>query len=70
LGDLLVGAKLVTVQDVADGLKRQANNGLRLGTNLVELGVIGQKALDAFLKRIPSEPADIAATKIDGLELM
>jgi hypothetical protein len=70
LGDLLIGAGLVTVADVTAGLARQAQNGGRLGDNLVALGVIEQKVLEAFLKRIPAEPATLAATGIDELDLL
>ena len=70
MGDLLVGANLVTVEDVAAALERQAENGARLGDNLVALGAIDKHALNAFLKRIPVEPADIAATGIDALDLL
>ena len=70
MGDLLVGANLVTVEDVAAALARQAENGARLGDNLVALGAIDKHALNAFLRRIPVEPADIAATGIDALDLL
>ena len=70
MGDLLVGANLVTAEDVAAALARQAENGARLGDNLVALGAIDKHALNAFLKRIPVEPADIAATGIDALDLL
>jgi hypothetical protein len=70
LGDLLVGAKLVTVDEVSAALERQAITGGRVGDVLVALGAIQQSVLDAFLKRIPAEPADIAATKIDDIDLL
>jgi len=70
MGDLLIGANLVTVEDVAAALARQAENGARLGDNLVALGAIDKHVLNAFLKRIPVEPADIAATGIDALDLL
>jgi energy-coupling factor transporter ATP-binding protein EcfA2 len=70
MGDLLVGANLVTVEDVAAALARQAENGARLGDNLVALGAIDKHTLNAFLRRIPVEPADIAATGIDALDLL
>jgi len=70
MGDLLIGAKLVTVEDVAAALARQAENGARLGDNLVALGAIDKHTLNAFLRRIPLEPADIAATGIDALDLL
>lgn len=70
LGDLLIQARLVTEANVAEAVERQAGNGRRLGDNLVAMGVIEQRALDAFLKRIPTEPADLAATGIDELDLL
>jgi hypothetical protein len=36
----------------------------------VALGAIEQRVLDAFIHRIPSEPADIKATQIDETELL
>ncbi len=70
LGDLLIQAHLVSEGDVAAALERQAGVGGRLGDNLVTLGAIEQRALEAFLKRIPLEPTDIAATGIDEVELL
>ena len=70
MGDLLVSAHLVTVEDVAAALARQAENGARLGDNLVALGAIDKHTLNAFLRRIPVEPADITATGIDALDLL
>jgi hypothetical protein len=70
LGDLLTQANLVTAEDVAEALKRMATNGGRLGENLVALGAIDQRVLDAFLKCIPAEPASIAATGIDEFDLL
>jgi hypothetical protein len=70
LGDLLIQANLVTVGAVFGALERQASNGGRLGENLVALGAIDQQVLDAFLKRMPVEPADLAATGIDEIDLL
>jgi energy-coupling factor transporter ATP-binding protein EcfA2 len=70
LGDLLTQANLVTLENVAEALARAASNGGRLGENLVAIGAIGQRVLDGFLKRIPAEPANIAATGIDEVDLL
>jgi hypothetical protein len=70
MGDLLIRAKLVTEQDVAEALKRLAEYGGRLGDNLVANGAIERKTLDRFLHRIPAEPADIAATGIEETDLL
>ena len=63
-------ANLVTMDEVGEALRLQAGNGRRLGDNLVAMGVIGQPALEAFLKRIPMEPAHLAATGIDEIDLL
>jgi energy-coupling factor transporter ATP-binding protein EcfA2 len=70
LGDLLVGANLATSECVAKALRQQAVNGKRLGDNLVLMGAIEQQTLDAFLKRIPAEPANMAATGLDEIDLL
>lgn len=70
LGDLLVRAKLVTVEQVGQALAAQAEHGGRLGDHLVRMGVIEQAALEGFLHRMPAEPADLAATNIDPSELL
>lgn len=70
LGDLLIQANLVSEADVAKALAMPPYTGGRLGENLVAMGAIDQRVLDAFLHRIPVEPADIAATGIEDLDLM
>jgi hypothetical protein len=70
LGDLLIQSNLVSAKDVAAAMERKASSGGRLGDNLVAIGAIGQRVLEAFLRRIPAEPATIAATGIDELDLM
>jgi energy-coupling factor transporter ATP-binding protein EcfA2 len=70
LGDLLVQAKLVTVEDIAKALERQASHGGRLGENLVAMGALTEGALDAFLHHVPTEPANLASIGIDSVDLM
>jgi hypothetical protein len=70
LGDLLIQANLVTLSDVLMALERQAGKGGRLGDNLVAMEAIDKQVLEAFLKRIPVEPANIEATGIEETELM
>ncbi len=70
LGDLLVQANLVSEADVTRALERMNASGGRLGENLVAIGAIDQRVLEAFLYRIPTEPANIKATGIEDLELM
>ena len=67
---MLIRAKLVTEDDVAKALERLTQRGGRLGDNLVALGAITQERLNAFLHRIPAEPADIRATGVDEVDLM
>jgi hypothetical protein len=70
LGDLLIRGKLVAVDDVTRALEHQASHGGRLGESLVAIGALSQAKLDSFLHRLPTEPADIGATGLDGTELM
>jgi hypothetical protein len=70
LGHLLVRAKLITVEQMNDALKRQAGSGGRFGDHLVAAGHMTQEALDAFIYKTPVEPASIDATGIDENELI
>ncbi len=70
LGDLLVRARLVTAEDVTRAVEHGNEQGGRLGENLVALGILTQPALDAFLHKIPGEPANLASTRIDENDLM
>jgi hypothetical protein len=70
LGNLLVRAKVITVDQMNDALKRQAGQGGRFGEHLVAAGHISQEALDAFIHKTPVEPENIDATGIDETELI
>jgi hypothetical protein len=70
LGQLLVRAKLITVDQMNDALKRQAEEGGRFGEHLVAAGYLTQEALDAFIYKTPVEPENIEATGIDENELI
>jgi hypothetical protein len=70
LGDLLLQAKLVTPQQVANAATLQTTHGGRLGEHLVAEGAITAEALHRFLHRIPAEPLDIKATGIEETDLL
>ena len=70
LGHLLVRAKLITVEQMNEALKRQAGQGGRFGDHLVALGHMSQEALDAFIYKTPVEPESVEATGIDEQELL
>lgn len=70
LGDLIIQAKLVTAEQVAKAVELQVELGGRMGDRLVGMGVISQPVLDAFIHRMPSEPADIPSTMIDPNDLL
>ncbi len=67
---MLVSAKFVTDDDIAKALVRLTEHGGRLGDNLVAIGAITQEKLNAFMHRIPTEPADIRSMGIDEVDLM
>jgi hypothetical protein len=70
LGDLLIRAGLVSTEQVSAALERMLASGGRLGENLVALGAIDELTLETFLHRLPAEPANLAATGIDEVELL
>jgi hypothetical protein len=70
LGDLLVRVKLVSEEDVSKALARQAERGGRLGDNLVDIGAIGARVLEAFIHRIPPEPKNVKGTGLDESDLL
>jgi hypothetical protein len=70
LGDLLIKAKLVTAEQVAAALELQTTKGGRLGDHLVASGALTQAKLDGFLYRMPAEPANLAATRIELNDLL
>jgi hypothetical protein len=70
LSDLLIRAKLVTSRDISAALERMKVEGGRLSDNLIANGAIDEKSLDAFVRRIPREPDNIADTGIDETELL
>jgi len=65
-----VRVKLVSESDIARALDLQANQGGRLGDNLVAIGAIDKRTIEAFIHRIPSEPSSIAATGLDEADLL
>jgi hypothetical protein len=60
LGELLVAAKLLTPEQVAQALRAQIVWGGRFGTNLIELGLIDLDALSRALGRQHDLPAALA----------
>ena len=65
LGQLLIRAKLITVEQMNHALEVQATHGGRFGDQLVAAGYISQEALDAFIHKTPVEPENIRETGID-----
>lgn len=57
LGELLVAAKAATAEQVTEALRAQVLYGGRLGTNLVELGIIDLEQLSEALATLQHRPA-------------
>ncbi len=51
LGDLLIEAKLISPNQLADALIHQQNHGGRLGSSLVTLGFLTEQALESNLAK-------------------
>jgi hypothetical protein len=67
---MLVRAGLVTEEQVASAAAAQSQDGGRLGDHLTASGALSPEALEAFLHRIPKEPASLSDTGIDTTELL
>jgi len=66
LGQLLMKAKLITEEQLAEALKAQKLQGTRLGSALVKLGYIPEDKLLEFLSRQYNAPAiNLSQHKID-----
>ena len=66
LGDLLVTKNLITPRQLEDALHEQRLSGNKLGSALVKLGFITEKALVSFLSRHYGVPAiDLSEVQID-----
>jgi len=52
LGELLIQEKLITSQALEEALEAQVVHGGRLGTNLLELGLLSEKDLARMLGQI------------------
>jgi len=51
LGEILVRENLITPQQLREALDYQRNNGGRLGSNLIKLGIISDEVITAVLSR-------------------
>jgi len=70
LGNLLVLANLITVEQLNDALDRQMGNSGRLGDHLVAAGYISEQALEKFLRTFPVEPGQMQDIGIDDTDLL
>lgn len=70
LGDLLVAANLVSLEQVERALAHQNHTGERFGDSLVKTGALTEDVLTKFINRIPVEPENIPATGIAPTELL
>ena len=62
LGEILVRENLIDSQQLREALEYQRNNGGRLGSNLVKLGLISDDVVTAVLSRqygVPSINLDL-----------
>ncbi|MGA2571745.1 MAG: hypothetical protein ABSF23_14610 [Terracidiphilus sp.] len=61
---------MATAEEIERAVEHQGVHGGRLGESLVAMGAISQSRLEEFLRRMPAEPADVAATGVDARDLM
>jgi type IV pilus assembly protein PilB len=73
LGEILVRENLITQEQLRDALDYQRENGGRLGTNLVKMGMISDDVITAVLSRqygIPSINLDLFNIEPDVIKLI
>jgi len=70
LEEILVGSRLVTVDDIGAAFERQHAEGGRLSENLVALGKLTTAQLAAVIEHAPTVPSNIAETGIAPRNLL
>jgi hypothetical protein len=70
IGELLVGAKLATVDDIRAARKRQIAEGGKLGEILVAKGVVDQATLERLLRISPPEPTTLGELDLQENDLL
>ena len=70
IGELLIGAKLATLDQVETALQRQSREGGYLGAILVDMGVLATATLERLLRISPLEPTSLAELKIKDTDLL
>jgi hypothetical protein len=70
IGELLIGAKLATTQQVAAAQRQQSKEGGDLSDILVATGVIERASLDRLLRISPLAPTAIADLQIKDSDLL
>lgn len=73
LGEILIRENLITNEQLRDALEYQRQNGGRLGSNLVKLGVISDDVITAVLSRqygVPSINLELFQIEQETIELI
>ena len=73
LGEILVRENLITSQQLREALEYQRSNGGRLGTNLVQLGIISDDVITAVLSRqygVPSVNLELFQIEEETIKLI
>ena len=73
LGEILVRENLITAQQLREALEYQRSNGGRLGTNLVQLGIISDDVITAVLSRqygVPSVNLELFQIEEETIKLI
>jgi len=66
----LIRGKMVTVEQINRAVEYQLEHGGRIGQCLIATGAITQERLDAFLHRLPAEPASLEDAGVKDTHLM
>jgi hypothetical protein len=70
IDEVLIGANLVSIDDIASAQRRQVEEGGDIAGNLVALGIISQATLDRILQISPPEPTSLDQLNIKESDLL
>ena len=70
IDEVLIGANLVTLDDIAAAQRRQVQEGGDIASNLVALGIVSQATLDRVVRISPPEPTSLDELDIKESDLL
>ena len=70
IDEVLIGANLVSLDEIAAAQRRQVQEGGDIASNLIALGVVSQATLDRVIRISPPEPTSLEQLEIKESDLL